>query len=197
MTCNSFSANFTVRQPLMILHQISSKHVARTYSGKEHTRGMWSFAAFCRRPEITINFTVTFYTGQWKEREGVSSGLNHFFYHLKISWAQSQSLHTSLVGTAVERKKTLLSNRAIQVIKNWVVIHKQGLQATAMHMDLVELNSLYKQIKLHRSCSLLELSRVQCRQRVLLILYFLYWFRIYKDRYLRHKKHYNAGSFLS
>lgn len=112
------------------------------------------------------------FTGQWKEREGVSSGLNHFFYHLKISWAQSQSLHTSLAGTAVERKKTLLSNRAIQVIKNWVVIHKQGLQAAAMHMDLVELNSLYKQIKLHRSCSLLELSRVQCRQRELLILYF-------------------------
>lgn len=102
----------------------------------------------------------------------MSSGLNHFFYHLKISWARSRSLHTSFAGTAVERKKTLLSNRAIQVIKNWVVIHKHGLQAAAMHMDLVELNSLYKQIKLHRSCSLLELSRVQCRQRELLILYF-------------------------
>lgn len=80
--------------------------------------------------------------------------------------------HVTCWNCSGEKENTSEQQGATQVIKNWVVIHKQGLQATSIYMDLVELNSLYKQIKLHRSCSLLELSSVQCRQRVLLILYF-------------------------
>lgn len=73
------------------------------------------------------------------------------------------SPHVNLLELQQREGEHIEQQGTTEMVKKWAVIHKQGLQATAICIDLTELKSFYEQIKLHWSCSLLELSGVECR----------------------------------